>query len=354
MQYPSVIKHKESIFERKECEECGTSFWSVNKQNKKCGTDACNRDYELHVAEKEWDTIRVLNQFKHYFSSKENQTLYDSAHELRRARSMCKYNKTNMNFVCAGISAFDTLIELESKKKKFGNKLLVNCQFCYRFKDKQNVSNTGRHNSGFYMLGLHCFESKKKFNSNWISLWIEHILTYFIEVLQIDPKKIFLHADSWSDGKHMGPSIQIYVNGCEIGNVVFTSYDLINKKPLEYKYLDVGLGLERIVNLVSVKKTEYFDSLIKDHMRSLVFALRDKISPSKIGIGYNIRKLIEPILVQYIKQNKLNCIGEDIKRINDQISVLMNEPIISQKKLAQMIDIIEYQRVRFENQGNLL
>ncbi len=109
----------------------------------------------------------------------------------------------------------------------------------------------------------------------------------------------------------------------EIGNCVFTQYD---RKPggvlapLPQKNIDVGLGLERIVAVLAGAPTNFDTDLflpyihdlcrrtgkeygrspeedsrmrrIADHLRALVFALSDGITPGNEGRGYVIRKIL--------------------------------------------------------------
>jgi alanyl-tRNA synthetase len=45
-----------------------------------------------------------------------------------------------------------------------------------------------------------------------------------IEELQIDPDEITLIEDVWSGGGNLGSSIEYFIRGMEIGNMVFMRY----------------------------------------------------------------------------------------------------------------------------------
>ena len=109
----------------------------------------------------------------------------------------------------------------------------------------------------------------------------------------------------------------------EIGNCVFTQFDRKPGgvlEPLPQKNIDVGLGLERIVAVLAGAPTNFDTDLflpyirdlsertgkeygaspgvdsrmrrIADHLRALVFALADGVTPGNEGRGYVIRKIL--------------------------------------------------------------
>ena len=107
----------------------------------------------------------------------------------------------------------------------------------------------------------------------------------------------------------------------EIWNLVFTQYDRQEGGklvPLKQKNIDTGMGLERLACVVQKKKTNFeidiFQPInetiedilgtkipeaskknlyaLSDHIRAIVFAMADGVTPSNEGRGYVIRKLI--------------------------------------------------------------
>lgn len=106
----------------------------------------------------------------------------------------------------------------------------------------------------------------------------------------------------------------------EIWNLVFTQFDLENGvlNPLPKKNIDTGMGLERLVTVLTGAKdayaTELFQPIIRriealtgmpyqdlksvpqriiaDHMRAVSFAIADGILPSNEGAGYVVKMLI--------------------------------------------------------------
>lgn len=60
----------------------------------------------------------------------------------------------------------------------------------------------------------------------------------------------------------MGPSIEYFVNGLEVGNMVFMQYKTFpdgSREELDIQIIDTGIGLERIPWLVNGSATSYLD-----------------------------------------------------------------------------------------------
>lgn len=134
-------------------------------------------------------------------------------------------------------------------------------QFCVRFNDLDNIGLTGRHYSGFIMLGIQVFNlpgSYKFFKEECV----DFNLRWLINELQIDPNDITLIEDVWAGGGNLGPSVEYFINGLELGNMVFMQYKTFpdgSREELPVKVIDVGIGLERIPWLVNGTPTSYMD-----------------------------------------------------------------------------------------------
>ena len=42
--------------------------------------------------------------------------------------------------------------------------------------------------------------------------------------MKVEPKEITIKEDIWAGGGNMGPSMEYFIGGMEIGNMVFTRY----------------------------------------------------------------------------------------------------------------------------------
>jgi alanyl-tRNA synthetase len=112
------------------------------------------------------------------------------------------------------------------------------------------------------MLGIQVFNYPDKyiffkdevveFNYRWLT-----------ETLNIDPDEITFIEDVWAGGGNLGPSIEYFVRGLEVGNMVFMQYKTFHdgsREELKIKVIDVGIGLERVAWLVNGSATSYEDT----------------------------------------------------------------------------------------------
>jgi len=92
---------------------------------------------------------------------------------------------------------------------------------------------------------------------------IEFNYRWLTETLGIDPDEITFVEDVWAGGGNLGPSIEYFVHGLEVGNMVFMQYKTFHdgsREELDVKIIDVGIGLERIAWLNNGSSTSYSDT----------------------------------------------------------------------------------------------
>lgn len=168
--------------------------------------------------------------------------------------------RNDVDFVAAGIYAFQPYCvtgELDPPANP-----LICPQFCARFNDLDNIGLTGRHYSGFIMLGIQVFNSPDKyvffkdecleFNHRWLT-----------ESLGVNPDEITYVEDVWAGGGNMGPSIEYFIRGMEVGNMVFMQYKTFHdgsREDLPIKIIDTGIGLERVAWIANGSPTSYQDT----------------------------------------------------------------------------------------------
>ena len=168
--------------------------------------------------------------------------------------------RNDVDYVAAGIFCFQPYCvtgELDPPANP-----LICPQFCARFNDLDNIGITGRHYSGFIMMGIQVFnrpndykffkEECVEFNYRWLT-----------ETLGIDPDDITFVEDVWAGGGNLGPSIEYFVRGLEVGNMVFMQFKTFpdgSREELDVKVIDVGVGLERIAWLNNGSATSYSDT----------------------------------------------------------------------------------------------
>jgi alanyl-tRNA synthetase len=94
------------------------------------------------------------------------------------------------------------------------------------------------------MIGQHAFESPENYRPED---YLRHIYAWLVEGMKIPKEEIQFHEDAWAGGGNMGPSMEFFSRGLEIGNQVYMQYDIKTGVPreLSIKVLDMGMGQER-------------------------------------------------------------------------------------------------------------
>ncbi len=332
-------------FKRRVCKKCGRPFWSIEERDV-CGD--CEGSYNF-IGKKN----AIILDYKDYweiFRKKFEKLGYTP---LNRYPVLARW-LPNVDFVFAGINIFQPYAvngEVEPPAP-----MTVEPQFCLRFNDVDNVGITGRHYTGFIMIGQHVFNTDKK-TYVWKEKGISQMIDFFTNEMKININDLILHEDVWAGGGNFGPSIEFFSKGLELANQVFMQYELTNNgyRELSTRVIDMGAGHERwawyahgsntsyevvfpkvlrylysfgkpkleyMKYLASVdleekrapweliskkigvdvkelkKEIEYASAIysIADHTRTLLVAINDGAIPSNVGGGYNLRNLIRRVL----------------------------------------------------------
>ena len=181
--------------------------------------------------------------------------------------------RNDVDYVAAGIFCFQPYCvtgELDPPANP-----LICPQFCVRFNDLDNIGLTGRHYSGFIMLGIQVFNYPDKFVF-FKDECVEFNYRWLTDELGIDADQITFIEDVWAGGGNLGPSIEYFVNGLELGNMVFMQYKTFHdgsKEELPIKIIDTGIGLERVGWLINGSATSYMDTF-----KNAVEYLSEKLS----------------------------------------------------------------------------
>ena len=168
--------------------------------------------------------------------------------------------RNDVDYVAAGIFCFQPYCvtgELDPPANP-----LICPQFCARFNDLDNIGLTGRHYSGFIMLGIQVFNTPDNYKF-FKEECVEFNYRWLTEELGISPDDITFVEDVWAGGGNLGPSIEYFVRGLEVGNMVFMQYKTFpdgSREELDVKVIDVGIGLERIAWLNNGSATSYSDT----------------------------------------------------------------------------------------------
>jgi alanyl-tRNA synthetase len=167
--------------------------------------------------------------------------------------------RNDVDYVAAGIFCFQPYC-VTGEMEPPANPLICP-QFCLRFNDLDNIGLTGRHYSGFVMIGIQVFNKPDKFIF-FKDECVEFNYRWLTEELKIDPEEITFIEDIWAGGGNLGPFVEYFIHGLEVGNMVFMQYKYDHQgktEELPVKVIDVGIGLERIPWLINGSPTSYFD-----------------------------------------------------------------------------------------------
>ncbi|KAL0245356.1 hypothetical protein GEMRC1_009435 [Eukaryota sp. GEM-RC1] len=351
--YPTEIM-KTRGFTRSQCPKCNHFYWRHSDSITCCGDSNCLGEYQFIGTGEAWDGYERI-----FSSNTVPSTAIDRYPVVARWRN-------DIDFVAAGIFCFQPYCvtgELEPPLTP-----LICPQFCLRFNDLDSIGLSGRHHSGFVMIGNQVFNSKEKY-------------VYFQRgKLEISLDDITLIEDVWSGGGNLGPCVEIFVKGLEVGNMVFMEYRYAQDgslHKLDVQVVDVGIGLERIPWLINGTLTSYLDVypdtlsllssivgvplgnetwekfaryscllnvdecddvaeafndiskqlqmdskslvteiaplrdlfIICDHTRTILMAITDGCLPSSVGGGFNLRNLLRRVFSIMIKNDWMEKVG---------------------------------------------
>lgn len=170
-------------------------------------------------------------------------------------------------------------------------------------------------------------------------------------------------------GAPAGPTVEFYVDGIEVWNLVFNEYLWKGDHWLQLKFkgVDTGMGLERlaavlqnkksvyetdlylpIINLVrrfAPKKIKKSERILADHIRGIVFLTSEGLFPSNKEQGYVLRRLIRRIIVH----GRLLGIKEKFIKTLAEVTIKTLEtayPILKENQ-KQILEVVSEEEEKF-------
>ena len=323
--YP--VKTLEELgYKRMKCKVCGRYFWST-VERETCGDPICNNGYQFIDKKTTTKELGYTDVWKE-FSSMFNNLGYKP---IKRYPVVARWNPTT-DFTIASIAAFQPWVV--SGNVEPPSKRLVIPQFCLRFNDIDNVGVTG-HFTGFVMIGQHAFVQKKDYN---INKYFSDIFKWLTKGMGINKDEIQFHEDSWAGGGNLGPSMEFFSHGLELGNQVYMQYEQTKNgyKELNIKVLDMGAGQERMSWFTQTNKNIYesvFPSVVK-----------------KLYVVGDVKKQDIDLLNRFLPYSALLNIDEvkDIDKAWKDISTFLGMDVEKLKQkikyLASLFSIAEHSR----------
>ena len=257
--YPTQVFEKFG-FTRAQCSKCHANYWRHTEERDTCGDSNCVGSYKfIGVGTgkgRKGNKISYADAWQSFRKSFTSARIPCTA--IERYPVVARW-RNDVEYVAAGIYCFQPYC-VTGEMEPPANPLICP-QFCVRFNDLDNIGLTGRHYSGFIMLGIQVFNLPEKYVF-FKEECVEFNLRWLIDELEIDPDEITLIEDVWAGGGNLGPSVEYFIGGLEVGNMVFMQYKTFpdgSREELPVKVIDVGIGLERVPWLINGSPTSYMD-----------------------------------------------------------------------------------------------
>lgn len=295
----------------------------------------------------------------------------DNDHMLVRPAPLVPEGDVSVLFNTAGMQQFK---KFYTSPGEAPNTRVVSVQPCIRTIDIAEVGDD-THLTFFEMLGNFSFGYPQKENSYFKTEAIKMAWEFLTVVLGVNKNRIYatyfegtddITADTesleilknieglkeikpqgeddnfWSLGVENspgGPTVEFYIDGVEVWNLVFNEYVFSGGKylPSEFKGVDTGIGFERLLTALNGHKNVYETDLflpiinciksisqsihffrekdfriIADHVKAAVFLINQGVLPSNKDQGYIVRRLIRRTI---IKLNSLGITGSVLRDI---------------------------------------
>ncbi len=240
---------EENGFSRQKCGKCKRYFWAA-VEREYCGDSSCV-GYEFignPPSKRNLGYVQTWKEIEKYF--------VENGHTSLKPYPTVARWRDDLYFTIASINDFQPYV-VSGELEPPANPLIVP-QTCIRFSDVSNVGISGRHMTNFVMFGQHAFNTKKTGPFYWKEEAVGHDLAY-LQVLGIPLKEITFKEDVWIGGGNLGPSMEYFCRGVELGNTVFMQYELKGgkQKELKTKVIDMGAGLSRLAWITQGTPTVY-------------------------------------------------------------------------------------------------
>jgi len=256
--YYEVETFREKGYERKRC-KCGRWFWTLDPERETCPDSTCQR-YDFLGSPPTSGRLSYVDSWR----TIEDFFVKNGHTSIERYPVLCRWFPS-LYFTAASIVAFYRQEHGHVSFEMPANPLIIP-QRCLRFVDIPNVGVTGRHYTGFVMIGQHSINDGKN------GYWKDECVAYDQELLEgplgIPEEKIVWMEDVWVGPSAFGASLEYYVDGLELGNAVFTEFlgSPDNYVRMKQPVIDMGAGLERFAWLSQGTPSGYeavFGDLVK-------------------------------------------------------------------------------------------
>lgn len=321
-------------FTRYQCTDCKKYFWHTAELNlrdsaKKCGDCSPKEDYQKYLTYSLTPQTRTefKNSYLQHFKS--TNVKQGGGYQEVPCRQV-RLSRGNIRYVNAGICIY-TPHFLKGFVVPPYSERLISYQNCIRFLDYAEVGKTSRHLTNFIMYGQHVFETdKNRFTQTWVEENFNLLFSFFEKYFSTDLKLYKIHESQWTDKINKGVSLEIYIGGVQVCNQVYTTHD-VSDNPLRYRYVDMGLGELRCIQILNKKDSVYEvleyplgKEILYDHLTTIKLCDDSGIYFSKKNVGYNLRVIAQRLFLTYAI-DQISSVAKSLKFNELQISSLNKE-----------------------------
>jgi alanyl-tRNA synthetase len=246
--YYKVALFDKMGFSRHRCGRCEKFFWSLDEARQFCPDHESYSFIGTPPTSKKLDYVGAWKETEKYFSSNEHSI-------VRRYPVVCRW-RDDLYFTIASIVDFQRAVGSKVVFELPANPLVVP-QMCLRFNDIENVGLSGRHYTGFCMIGQTCNADAE--GGYWKDKCIDLDYGMLTKGLGIAPEEITFVEDVWMGAGAFGCSLEYFVRGLELGNAVFTEFEGNENdyRVMPNRIIDMGAGLERFSWITNGTPTSY-------------------------------------------------------------------------------------------------
>ncbi len=235
-------------FSRQKCCKCEKFFWTLDQGRQFCPDHENYSFIGKPPTSRRLDYVGAWKETEKFFEANDHTI-------VRRYPVVCRWRE-DLYFTIASIVDFQRDMGNQMVFELPANPLLVP-QMCLRFNDIENVGLSGRHYTGFCMIGQTCNADVE--GGYWKDRCIELDYDMLTKGLGIKPNEITFVEDVWMGAGAFGYSLEYFVRGLELGNAVFTEFEGNENdyRIMPNKIIDMGAGLERFSWITMGTPTSY-------------------------------------------------------------------------------------------------
>ncbi len=242
---------KEEGFIRKKCKNCGSHFWTRDKDRNICGDAPCEIYSFIgrHIFD-ERSVEEVREAFLSFFEHCPHKHT-----RMKRYPVVARW-RDDIYLNIASIANFQPLVT-SGKVAPPANPLVIS-QPCIRLEDLESIGKTGRHLTAFEMMGHHAFNKRGEEEIYWKNETVKYC-DGFLRQLGVNMNSITYKEAPWVGGGNAGPCLEVITNGLELATLVFMDLKLSPRgdgeislngqryNKMDTYIVDTGYGLERFV-----------------------------------------------------------------------------------------------------------